>query len=84
MLRIEESPAWGMPGGAPMDGDEMSYNSWVQHCQRTDGFGRISVKGRLWVGDIACAVYLFPSDWDRTQEIPQSVSPPFMLQFRRY
>jgi hypothetical protein len=82
VVRIKESPAWKMPDGAPMEGDDMSYNTWVQQCQRTEGFGRITVRGRMWIGDVVCQVYLFPSDWDRTQEVPRAVSPPFMLPFR--
>ena len=64
-----------------MDGNDMSYNTWVQQCQQTEGFGRITVKDRMWISDIVCQVYLFPSDWDRTQEVPQTVSPPLMLPF---
>jgi hypothetical protein len=82
VVQIKESSVWEMFDEAPMDGDDMSYNTWVQQCQRTDGFGGITVGGRTWIGDVTCEVYLFPSDWDRTQGLPQSVSLPFMLQFR--
>ena len=64
-----------------MDGNDMSYNTWVQQCQQTEGFGRVTVKDRMWISDIVCQVYLFPSDWNRTQEVPQTVSPPLMLPF---
>ena len=81
MVWIKKLPVWKMPNGTLMDGNDMSYNTWVQQCQQTEGFGRVTVKDRMWISDIVCQVYLFPSDWNRTQEVPQTVSPPLMLPF---
>ena len=78
---IKKLPVWKMPNGTLMDGNDMSYDTWVQQCQQTEGFGRVTVKDRMWISDIVCQVYLFPSDWNRTQEVPQTVSPPLMLPF---
>lgn len=74
VVRVIEEPGYASPTRSSKATDYIDLeNVWmpaVTVSQSNSSFSAIWVQGHMWVGDIACNLYLFHPGWDHSQNDP--------------